>query len=353
MQVAIVVITYNGEKDIGQFLDSFHDTSSMKGLSLIVVDNNSIDTTRDKVVQLAPRSHLIRNMENKGFAGAANQGFEYAIASGAEYIFLVNQDIIFRKGWLDPLVEVMEKDASISAVQPLIMLDPERELINSCGNALHFLGFGFTRGYRKTLQEFSCGGPTEVAYCSGAAVLYRASALKHIGLFDEDFFMYHEDTDLSWRMRIAGYRCLIEPRSVVYHHYEFSRSIQKFYFMERNRFVIFLKNYEIKTLILLVPLFLLWEFGLLFYSLFVSLAGKQTLTLKEKLRAYGYFFSFRNIGKIIKQRYDIHRIRTVRDSRIVSLFTPEIQFQDIDNPLLRRVANPITKGYIALIKRFI
>lgn len=354
MKTYIVVITYNGEKDIQTFLESLRDTVQKASTTLIVVDNNSTDVTCTIVEKLWPDAHLIRNTENRGYAGAGNQGMQYAMAQGAEFVFLVNQDIIFEHGWFEPLHEEMKTHPHTAAVQPLIMLDPERDRINSCGNALHFLGFGFTRGYRKTLAEFPCAQREEVAYCSGAAVLYRISALTQIGLFDEEFFMYHEDTDLGWRLRCAGYHNIVISVARVYHHYDFTRSIQKFYFMERNRYMILWKNYEFKTCVLLFPLFVMWEVGLLFYSILSSfMIPSQTLTIKEKLRAYGYFFSGKKILQLLKKRYALSKTRILHDRALAGLFTSEIQFQDIDNPILRLVANPITRAYIAIIRRFI
>ncbi len=354
MKTYIVVITYNGEKDIQVFLESLRGTVEEISAKLIVVDNNSTDGTCRVVEKVWPNAHLIRNTQNRGYAGAGNQGMQYAIEQGAEFVFLVNQDIIFEHGWLEPLLQEMKTHPQTAAVQPLIMLDPQRDRINSCGNAFHVLGFGFTRGYQKTVLEYPCNQRKEISYCSGAAVLYRISTLKQIGLFDEEFFMYHEDTDIGWRMRSAGYQNIVIPAARVYHHYDFSRSIQKFYFMERNRYMILWKNYEFKTLVLLFPLFVMWEVGLLFYSILsLFIHPKQTLTIKEKLRAYGYFFSGKKILLLLEKRYATSKSRILHDRALVPLFTSEIQFQDIDNPILRWVANPITKAYISIIRRFI
>jgi GT2 family glycosyltransferase len=350
----IVVVTYNGEKDIARFLESLRTTVQTGSIELIVVDNNSSDDTYTVVEKLAPAPHVIRNTENRGYAGAGNQGIQYAMQKGAEYVFLANQDIIFEEGWLAPLLSEMNAHPDTAAAQPLIMLDPERTLINSCGNALHVLGFGFTRGYRKTVFEYPCYERKEVAYCSGAAVLLRVSALARIGLMDEEFFMYHEDTDLGWRLRSAGYHNIVAPSARVYHRYDFARSIQKFYFMERNRYLILAKNYEFKTLLLLLPLFVVWEVGLLFYGMIGAvLHPAKTITVREKMRAFGYFFSFRRLSVLLAKRARAQDTRILRDKALAPLFTSQIQFQDIDNPVLRMVANPITKGYIALIRRFI
>lgn len=352
VRTALVVITYNGEKDITRFLESLQKTNHRDYQSLIIVDNDSHDDTLVVSQHLAPHAHIIRNQENKGYAVAANQGIQYAVDHSFDYVFLANQDLMFEKDFLPPLVHAMESDASIGAIQPLIMLDPERDLINSCGNALHPAGFGYTRGYRATPTQFSCERK-DVAYCSGAAVLFRVSAIKRIGQFDEDFFMYHEDTDICWRMQLAGYHCMVEPSSLVYHHYEFSRSIKKFYYMERNRLLILLKNYSISSIVLFAPLVLFWEAGMLAYSALMTVAGKGTLTIKEKLRTYRYFFSTQHWRQLLAKRIAIQKMRIVPDRTIVKLFDPSIRFQDVDNPLLRVIANPITRCYFFFAKQIL
>lgn len=351
-RIAIVVITYNGENDIRSFLESLNKIHSPDHQSLIVVDNNSHDGTVVIVKRLAPHAHIIRNPDNRGYATAANQGIRYARATGSDYVFIANQDLVFDKDFLPPLTRAMEDDRTLGAIQPLIMLDPERHRINSCGNALHPAGFGYTRGYRMDRAEYACI-KQEVAYCSGAAILLRVSVLDRIGLFDEDFFMYHEDTDLCWRMRIAGYRCMVEPASIVYHHYEFSRSIRKFYYMERNRFLMMIKNYSTSSLFLFTPLILFWEVGMLLYSVLASACGHKTLTFKEKTRAYRYFFSKKLWIPLFAKRTAVQKTRIVPDVTIVSLFDAAIRFQDVDNPLLHIIANPATRCYFFFARQIL
>ncbi|MBI4239833.1 glycosyltransferase family 2 protein [Candidatus Uhrbacteria bacterium] len=365
MKVFVIVVTYNGAADMPHFLDSFKkytpslsrhsrdDGNPDNEVELVVVDNNSHDETVSIVLRDAPFAYIIENTENRGFTGGNNVGMQYAISKGAEYIMLVNQDIRFEKDWLAPLVLFLHNNPDVGAVQSKIMLHPQIGCLNSCGNALHYLGFGFTRGYLKTEKEYDCANSRDVAYCSFSAVLLRVSVLKKCGLFDDSFFMYHEDSDLCWRMRLLGFRCCVEPASKVYHHYEFTRSIQKFYYIERNRFLVVLRNYSIKTLVLIAPLFVIWEIGLLFMSLVGFLFMKKTIGLREKLRAYGYFFSGNVWAHVCHTRSAIQKSRCVADKDIVSLFTDTIEFQDVSNLLLTRVANPITRVYWKIVKRLI
>ena len=152
-RVFVVTPTFNGIHDIPLFLSSFHKYTDGEIAQLVVVDNNSRDETVSYIEKNASAAHVIKNSENKGFV-ACNQGMRYAIEQGAEYVFLANQDLVFGEGWLKPLIEAMEQDTCIAAAQCKIMMYPDTDVINSCGNALHYLGFGYTLGYQKKESEY-------------------------------------------------------------------------------------------------------------------------------------------------------------------------------------------------------
>ncbi len=351
-KIIVVTPTFNGISDIPDFLSSFQRYTDLAVVQLVIVDNDSKDETVSYVMEHMPSAHIIRNTENKGFV-ACNQGIVYALDHGAEYVFLANQDLMFGDGWMDPLMHAMNADKTIAAAQSKMMMHPNRDTINSCGNALHFLGFGYTQGYLKKETEYICDRIIDVAYCSGAAVMYSGVALKRAGMLDESFFMYHEDSDLCWRFRLVGYRCVVVPKSKVYHHYEFSRSIQKFYFIERNRIMMVLKNYKVRTLILLLPMFLFWECGMLCYSACAKIFFKKSLGFREKISAYGYFFSWKHLSALIQERRKVQVLRTVSDKEVTRLFTTKIVFQDVENPIITYIANPLSTIYWNIIKKFI
>lgn len=348
--ISVIVPAFNGGAYMERFLTSFFATTRGLSPSLIIVDNHSTDHTREIVERLAPAAQLIRNSENRGYAGACNQGMRLALDRGSDICILVNQDMSFAESWLEPLVDALREDSQIGAAQSLIYLYPEKTLINSCGNALHYLGFGFTRCYRQTREQCRCDSIEERAYCSGAAVAYSRVALEKVGLFDESFFMYHEDTDLSWRMRLAGYKTVVVPSSRVYHEYEFSRSIQKFYYIERNRLLTIFRNYSIRTLLLIAPMLIVWEIGLMLYAVLGALAKKQTLGIREKMRVGGFFLKPSTWVSLVSARARVQRLRRVADRDIVRLFTDTIEFQDVENPLLKTVANPMTALYWRCIR---
>lgn len=349
----IIVPIYKGGEDVPEFCASLLKTTSTDAYSLVAVDDYSPDDSALMVRKLLPDAVLLRTASNSGYAGACNLGMRYALSHGANRVMLVNQDIRFLDGWIEPLLRAFDDNPRIAAVQPKILMYPDTTLINSCGNALHILGFGYTRGYLQKETEWPCQDGERLAYCSGAAVVYRTEALREVGLLDEEFFMYHEDSDLSWRLRSAGYECVVSTASRVAHRYEFSRSISKFYYIERNRLLIMLLHYRIKTLLLLSPLFIIWECGMLGYSTLAFLGGGRTLRLAEKLRGYGYFLRPSTWRHIRQRRKKSRSYVKISDHEIMELFTDEISFQDVQSPLIEKIANPLTRAYWSVIKQYI
>ncbi len=346
-KITVIVLAYNGERFLETCLASVQALNySPHDVRVIVVDNASTDRSADIVVEKFPSVTLIRNPKNDGFAGGNNIAIRRALEDGADYVYLLNQDASLAPDALTEAVRVAEADERIGSVQSMLLLAKEPERINSAGNAIHFLGLGYATGYRVPLAEWPHHGIPEIAYASGACVLYRADALHAAGLFDEELFLYHEDLDLGWRIRLAGFGNVLAPHSFAYHDYEFSRSITKYYFMERNRFIVLLKNFRVWTLVLLSPFLLAAEVALFL----AAFAGGWW---KEKLQVYRYFFDARVWRHIARERAKVILLRTVGDREIVRLFTPIIAFQDVTGPFTTYVANPLMRVVWAVIRIFI
>jgi GT2 family glycosyltransferase len=262
--------------------------------------------------------------------------------------------------WLSELVAIAENNPKAGAVQSLILLHPEMEKINSLGNQLHFLGFGFCEGYGEKISNFSRfyrgssmvkpSGQFPISkpffYASGAAVLYPAKVLREVGLFDQKFFMYHEDTDLSWRIRRAGYEVMLAPKSKMWHKYEFSRSILQFYYMERNRMIMLFENYRLGTLLLILLPFLIMELGMLGYALLRGM-------FLTKLKVYGYFLRPKNWLRMIKNKRAKAKFRKVSDRELSRIIVGKLEFQEIANPILKYLVNPILNIYWRVVRHLI
>jgi GT2 family glycosyltransferase len=349
-KVAVIIVAY----DSVRFLDGLFATlmpaverSRAGGLEteVIVVENASKDNT---LALLRARNDitLIESAKNLGFAGGNNLGIRRAMQSGAKYVYFLNHDTEVEPDFLIEALAVMESGERVGAVQSLLLLHPEKTLVNSAGNAVHFLGLGYCLGYRRSAAEVNRAAQPEIAYPSGAGVLLCAEALGVVGVFDDEFFMYHEDLDLGWRLRLAGYRCVLAPRSVVYHKYEFSRSIKKFYWMERNRGIVLLKNLRVWSLLVLALPLLVAEVALF-------LAALRGGWWREKLRAYAWFLRPSSWRHICTERSKVQSTRQVGDREIVRLWTPVIEFQEVTGAFTKHVANPLMRLVWAVLRRLI
>ena len=214
-----------------------------RDFEVIVIDNSGRGLARRN--GSAPGARVIENERNAGFGGAVNQGMR---ASRAPYLATLNDDAVAHPRWLDALVSALERrpDAGMCASQ--VRLYGERRL-DSAGMLVALDGSSKQRGQGRLPEEFPVA--EEALLPSGSAALYRRAMLDEIGGFDDDFFLYCEDTDLGLRARWAGWKCLYAPDAVVEHHYSQSAgraSPLKAYYVERNRLFVLAKNFPARML---------------------------------------------------------------------------------------------------------
>src|SRR3990167_6871647 len=267
-RVAIIYLSYFSRSYLEEVFSSLRKLNyPADKLEIIVVDNASTDGSQEwlhtqKGITFFPSE------KNLGFAQGNNLGMEHALLAGSEYVYLLNGDAKLHPDAIKEAVALVESDQSIGAVQSRIMLWKHPGIVNVTGGMIHFLGFGFARDngrpWEEVKGEVNDGQP--ITYPSGAAVLYRASVLQKVGLLDPFLFLYHEDLELGWRIRLAGFMNVLSTESVAYHDYEFKRSIQKFYWMERNRILVHFSHLHWSTLVLLLPFLFFAECGLILFS---------------------------------------------------------------------------------------
>ena len=341
----VVIVTHNSQQS-GYLVDclrSLRASLFVEAFDLCIVDNASTDDTILTVERQWPEAVIIKNAQNEGFAVANNQGFGYAIKHDYEFVFILNHDTVVEKSFLQAAIRGIGSNPKVAAVQSKLLLFDDKSKINSIGNEIHFLGFAYAGGHGTPDRQLPL---TEITYPSGAATLFRVSALETVGFFNGEFFMYHEDTDLGWRFWLAGYRILLAPESVVYHKYQFSKSIKKFYYMERNRRLVVFQNYRLRTLLLIFPAGIAVAVAMLAYSLFSG-------WFVENLKVYWYFLHPNSWIKVIRTRRAVQKKRTVADREIIPRFVDRIEFQDITSPATRFLLNPFTRAYWFLVKPLI
>lgn len=357
-RTAVIVVSWNHGKYLKACFEAVEKAGIAPGAAtLMIVDNASPDGSGDFIARERLSADgqttkggfpcvFFKNAENLGFSGGNNQAMRRALEEGYDYMYLLNPDTEAQAGFLDEAIRVAETDPAIGIVQSQLRLHPQTGLLNSYGNEIHFLGFGYAGGESLGIHAPEAEAKLrvrEIAYASGAGMLIRASLLREIGFLDEELFAYHEDLEFSWRARLSGHRVRLAPESLVYHKYEFSRSIRKYFWMERNRLIVLLRMYRVATLLLLLPAFLAMELGLWAFAF-------KGGWWREKLRAYAYFLKPSSWTKLLAARRRVQALRTITDRQATAPFTGRILFQQLQPGLLTRVANPVFAAYWALAR---
>lgn len=239
LRVAIVILCYNGLADTLACLRSLHALDDPEGaIELVVVDNASVDGTPEAVHRAYPRVTVIETGANLGYAAGNNVGLRYALERGHDYALLLNNDTEVASDFLRRLVEAVEDVPTIGAAGPLIYYAEEPDLIWSAGGIVEWQrGLSRMRGN----GERDRGQYTqmcEIDFASGCALLMRRSALERVGLLDERFFMYYEETEWCARLARAGMCTVYVPQARLWHKIPVADRIDKpyvAYYMTRNR----------------------------------------------------------------------------------------------------------------------
>jgi GT2 family glycosyltransferase len=261
--VSVVVVCCNGLEITRQCLAGLFN-QDYDPREIIVVDNGSQEDVRGMVAGAYPQFRFIRIDRNLGFAGGYNRGIE---AAHGKYIAIINNDAIASPQWLSALIEVAEQDAQIGAVASIIADGNRPKVLDSCGVGIALDGMSRQLMRGQALPVITA--PKEVLVPSGCACLFLADALEAVGLFDESFFAYCEDTDLGLRLRWAGFRIVVAPDARVTHYYSLTTgkySLRKVFWVERNHLLVAVKNFP-PVLLLILPFVTIWRYLVQFFAI--------------------------------------------------------------------------------------
>ncbi|MCI0358016.1 MAG: glycosyltransferase family 2 protein [Planctomycetaceae bacterium] len=326
--VSIVVVNTNELHHLRRCLPAL-DRQRYPQIEIIVVDNASTDGSVAWIEEHFPHVRIVRNERNLGYAGANNVGFEQA---RGELIAVLNPDTEVDPDWLAEIAQALESNPRAGLATPKIVQMDRPERINACGNDVTFTGLTFCRGLDQPAQAYDVADA--VAAVSGAAFVIRKQVLDEIGPFDESFFVYFEDTDLSLRAILAGYECLFVPRAIVRHKYLFKLSPRKCFFQERNRYVALLRLFRRPTLVALLPALLLSELIVWGYLL---MRGPRVMWAKFT----SYFAVLAAAGQIVRQRRRVQALRRVSDREILAHFGSRLTLAQTASPWLRNAAEAL------------
>ena len=321
----IIIVAYNGKEFLETCLQSVVREAE-PNCEILVVDNASTDGCADSVEREYPCIRLIRNQENRGFVVACNQG---ASAAKGRYLVFLNQDTEVLSGWLSELITPLERNPSVGLTtsKALLLSDPSR--INSCGLDVHFAGLSSARGFG---CDSACYAEVEnVAAVCGASFAVRNEVWQQLGGFDGDFFMYFEETDLSWRAQLLGYDSLYVPASVLLHAHSPGIRPSSYFYSERNRGTMLARNWKFATLLILSGGLLLAELASLAYTF----SGGREAVL-AKARAYAALVLA--LPEILSARRTVQASRIVQDHRILALRSDRIRAQEVTGGKVGRFA---------------
>jgi GT2 family glycosyltransferase len=340
-ELSVVLVSYGSRADLERLLP----TLFAQGLELevLVVDNRPGDGTADWLraaypTRLSPGNNTVRvipRADNPGYAGGNNTGIA---AARGRYVLILNPDTELHPGALKVLLEAIQ--AYPESLIGAKLLNPDGT-VNAAGNQMHYSGITTCRGLNEPAERYR--GLEPVPLLSGAALIAAKETLVGLGSFDEDYWMYLEDTDLSLRARLRGHPLFCANDALLTHHYRLGMNPKKFYHLERNRLLTLFKVYEGRTLRRMAPALLLTEFATWGFAL---LKGPKYLAARWR----GYAWLYRNQGRIRQKRAEVQRSRVIPDEALLEGALTQLPFEQLTSPKLAGLLDRLTRPLYTLLR---
>jgi GT2 family glycosyltransferase len=321
--VSIIIVNYKDYTYLYQCLNSLARTT-YPNIEIIVVDNDSDVTLLSKLKDEHTQVNFFPLRENLNYAEGNNYGIK---KSKGDFIILLNNDTAVQSNWIEPLV----KEALInprSFYQPIIYSLDNPDIIFSLGGTISPLGIAFPIGAEKHISEVHLPKEKmEVFYCAGACVFTSREILNELDGLDSNYWTFYEDVNLGWKGRLHGYPSFIVPDSTIYHKWGGTHgrklSQKKLYLLERGRVSSILKNFSIRSIVILSLPISVFDLFVLFYLIPKHMATAKVRASLDVLR---------NLKLIIKERKKIQMSRTKNDAFVSMPMTPSIE-----HPLIGRI----------------
>jgi GT2 family glycosyltransferase len=312
--ISVIILNYNGKDYIEECLDSVLD-QTYEPLEIIVVDNASNDSSLEILKEkYSSKIKLIESNTNLGFAGGNNLALDY---TKGEFIALLNNDAVADRRWIEEFMSAVNRcDGTFGMWASKILFYDDREIIDTAGHLIYPDGLNRGRG-KGEKDKGQYDKEEEVFFPSGCAAIYRKEMLDIIGFFDPDFFAYGDDTDLGMKARIAGWKCIYVPKSVVYHHSSAASgkySPLKAYLVERNRLWVLIKYFPLRY-ILLSPFYTVLRWILQLYGALTGkgaagrFTGQYSLWKLISVLLRACFDAIRGSLKMIRKRLALNKIK--------------------------------------------
>lgn len=323
--VSIVIPNWNGKKYLKDCITSLRGQTH-NNLEIIVVDNASKDDSVEYLQKNFPDTKIIQHRSNLGFGAANNTGIS---AAQGEYIMMLNNDTRLEPNCIEELIRSIERNKKYGACASKILLENEDNLLDVAGIAVCLDGLSIGRGRLESSDKFN--DEEEVFFASDCACLYKKEMLEDIGLtnevYDVDFFAYADETDMGWRAQLAGWKCIYNPKAVVYHlHSASSGSYSSFkaFLVERNRIWVAIKSFPVSFLILgLFYTILRYSYQALGAFTGKGAAGRFTKEANKfeliKILIKANASAFSGLPKMLKKRREIMKKKRVSNRELYLL----------------------------------
>jgi GT2 family glycosyltransferase len=313
-EVSIIILNYNGKDFVLNCLESIYQTKDIT-FEIILIDNNSEDSSQKSCKEKFPHIILIQNEKNIGM-GARTIGIK---ESKGNYIVFLDYDTIVEPLWLKKFIQRFQENGPGLYQPKLLDLDNSNK-INSAGNMINPFGLGFSRG-KGQFDEGQFDEFEKISYTSGACTFSSAKIMNEIKYVDSIFFLYHDDLDFGWRANLLGYLSFYDPKISVYHYGSpnLKWSSKKFYYLERNRWICLKTLYSEKTFRKILPYLILFEIGMFFFL----------LTKKSTIAKIKSVFSIWKLNQDIeKKKKETSSFRKINDSEVVKSFTAKFYYPE-------------------------
>lgn len=318
--VSVIIVNWNGRHLIDDCLGSL-TKNKYKNLEILFADNASTDDSVTYVKKKFKTVKIIQNTQNLGYAEGHEKAFKQ---SKGKYILLLSTDTIIEKNAVEELVKGMNSDKNIGAVMPKLIMYPKKHLIDSIGAFFLMNGDLYHFGREKDPRLSKYNKPMNILSVKGACTLFKKEVLDKTGMFDRDYFAYFEETDLSMRIWLAGYKILYIPHATVYHKggvtsAKMLRSYILFH-SYKNRIYTYLKNLSVKYLLIVLPqTILIYQTVFLLYLL----KGKFAYAMVVQ-KSLGW--NIIHLKKILKKRKYVQSvIRKIPDDAYLPLVTKSVR----------------------------
>jgi len=307
--LSVLIVTWNERELVERSLPRLVE-QLRPGDEVIVADNDSSDGTIEAVNRIAPAAKVIRMASNDGYMPACNAA---ADLSTGDLLLTLDADAIVAPGFCDAIRLPVQDGRGWDCWMGVVTMDDGR-LINTSGGVSHFTGISWT----DQIGEPAAHAPTEpgeVSFVTGVCLTTTRAAWERTPGFPAEYFLYCDDVDYSWRVRLTGGRCGVEPSARVDHLYDFRRARPKWRMLERNRWATIVRTYPRELLILVAPALLATEVAILAVSAQAGWAGEKLASYVDLLRW---------MPRLFRERREIQSKRSVGAYEFARLMTPEL-----------------------------